>query len=164
VNGKVVRQPRVYSYFDPPPGVGVDCSGDEVLTKQSFAEEADLNFMMARYGVEHVALLSAMGARETFYGDFSDGLDYLEAHGKLLNAQEAFMSLSAPVRRRFGNDPAELLDFLMDPGNRDEAISLGLVNPVPAAQEPVVGAPKPAADKPASGPAIVAPGASGASA
>ena len=43
-------------------------------------------------------------------------------------ARDLFMSLDAEVRKRFGNDPAQLLDFLADNKNYDEAKKLGLVD------------------------------------
>ena len=38
------------------------------------------------------------------------------------------MALPSDVRSRFGNNPAELLDFLNDNSNYDEAIRLGLIH------------------------------------
>jgi len=37
-------------------------------------------------------------------------------------------SLPSKIRDRFGNDPSQLLSFLADSSNKDEAISLGLVS------------------------------------
>ena len=37
------------------------------------------------------------------------------------------MALDANVRKRFHNDPAELIDFVSDEKNRDEAVRLGLL-------------------------------------
>jgi len=36
------------------------------------------------------------------------------------------MALPSDVRKRFSNDPAELIDFLADKKNDEEAIKLGL--------------------------------------
>lgn len=52
---------------------------------------------------------------------------YAEAFAMVENAQEQFMTLPAAVRDRFRNDPASLFDFILDDGNRDEAIKLGLI-------------------------------------
>lgn len=43
------------------------------------------------------------------------------------NAKIQFDLLPAAVRDKFQNDPAQLFDFVMDAGNRDEAIKLGLI-------------------------------------
>jgi phage internal scaffolding protein len=49
-----------------------------------------------------------------------------------MDAQYQFDQLPALIRDRFHNDPQEMLAFLNDPNNYDEAIKLGLVNPPPA--------------------------------
>lgn len=71
-----------------------------------------------------------------FYGDFSNAPDYLDARMSLINAQKAFDGLSSEIRKRFGNDPLQLLAFLDDKKNKDEAIRLGLIDPPPPPPEP----------------------------
>lgn len=67
-------------------------------------------------------------SRPAFFGDFSAmPEDYTAALQLISNASESFASLPSAVRDRFGNDPAALLAFVADASNRDEAISLGLV-------------------------------------
>jgi hypothetical protein len=53
-------------------------------------------------------------------------------------AEEAFMAMPASVRSRFHNDAGELVNFVSDGRNREEAVKLGLVVP---ASVPVVPAP-----------------------
>lgn len=65
--------------------------------------------------------------QESFYGDFADGSDFQTHMDRIVSAQQQFDSLPAEIRDRFDNDPAELLDFVSDENNRDEAIELGLV-------------------------------------
>lgn len=58
---------------------------------------------------------------------------YAEAFAMVEHAHEQFMTLPAAVRDKFANDPAAIMDFVMDEGNREEAIKLGLlVKPAPA--------------------------------
>ena len=57
------------------------------------------------------------------------------------------MALPSRVRRRFDNDPAELMEFLADEANREEAVMLGLIEK----EEPVQPAPAPEGGAPASG-------------
>lgn len=67
--------------------------------------------------------------KPAFYGDFTAlPDDYIAALQLIRNASESFSSLPSAVRDRFGNDPAALLAFIADANNRDEAISLGLVD------------------------------------
>lgn len=109
---------------------GLFCPEDS-LTRQSFAEEADINTLVKRFG-----LTGQMPEAVSFptYGDFSQVMDYQSALNMVLEADDAFMSLPAETRARFGNQPGELLRFLEDPQNRSEAEKLGLV--VPKAPEP----------------------------
>lgn len=101
------------------------------LTKQSFSEECDINVIMARF--EKTGLLPNVNDQSPRYGDFDDVVDYDESLRIVMEADEAFSALSAKVRARFENDPSQLIEFVRDPANRAEAVSLGLVNPDVAA-------------------------------
>ena len=61
------------------------------------------------------------------FGDFSNEFDFRQAQETVIRAAEAFASLPSRVRKRFNNDPAELLEFLADEKNREEAVYLGLI-------------------------------------
>lgn len=116
-----------FTVYNPPKVAGVKFIKAS-LTRQEFANDADLNKIMERYSAGLAPLPS--GVRFPQFGDFSDGLDFQACLDKLIAAQTAFDSLPSAVRDRFSNDPARLLDFLSDEKNRDEAIKLGLVEPV----------------------------------
>lgn len=138
---------KVYSYFERPPSPGLDCSLDPSRTKQSFAEESDINFIMARYLETGQLDPLVVQQREAAFGDFSDGLDFMGAMNRVVEGQAAFGTLSSKVRDRFGNDPVLLLEFLSDPANRAEAEGLGLVQKPAAepARAPVSGTAPPEA-------------------
>lgn len=97
--------------------------------QQQFKDEVDINRIMKKYskGIPVTHLNRGAG----FYADFSEVKDYASALHSLAKAQSSFMELPSKLRSRFGNDPAQLLDFLSDPSNRDEAVKLGLVNAAP---------------------------------
>ena len=114
--------PRVYNAFDLPPKVVLSCQ-DLSRTQQHFKDECDLPKIMARA----MSTGEAPPTRPTFYGDFSSLGDFQTLHDKLNRAQNEFMSLPANVRERFYNNPANLIDFMFNPQNRQEAIALGLV-------------------------------------
>ena len=61
------------------------------------------------------------------FGDFSQSTDYTSVVLALDASKRAFESLPSSIRRRFNNDPAELVKFLEDPANREEAEKLGLI-------------------------------------
>lgn len=69
------------------------------------------------------------------FGDFSDGATFQTQRDRVLVVQQKFDSLPAETRYRFGNDPAKMLDMLADvetnPELREEAVKLGLIEPLP---------------------------------
>ncbi len=94
-------------------------------TKQAFGDEVDINHIMKKYSFNQVQphLQQGPGA----YGDFSQVVDFHTAMVAVSNAETAFMELPAKVRNRFENDPQQLLSFLDDQDNLEEARTLGLV-------------------------------------
>ena len=124
--------PKFYTSYEPPPQV--DYSNHEPsLTQQSFAEECDINNIVARYvttGVLGDPL--AVPTNSPQYGDFTSVADFHVAQTIIAEATQMFDLLPASIRKRFENDPAQLLAFMEDDSNREEAIKLGLVNsPLP---------------------------------
>lgn len=118
-------------------GPRIDCSKDEVLTQQSGKDDADINVIIER--AKRGAIIEPR-PQAPVYGDFTQvPTDLRDALNAIRRADELFMSLDAAVRFRFHNDSQEMLEFLNDPYNRDEAIKLGLVKaPVVPVVDPVV--------------------------
>lgn len=99
-------------------------------TKQAFAEECDINHIMARY--QRTGVLDFAQKHQGQYGDVT-GLDFEVGMQAIRLAQAMFNDLPSSVRARFKNDPGEFLDFVQDDVNRAEATRLGLLKPVPKA-------------------------------
>lgn len=95
------------------------------LTDQSGKDESDVNKIMAKY--EKTGLISHLNKRPGAFKDISGVEDYQTMLGKIQAAQDAFMTLPAATRLKFQNDPGQLISFLQDEKNTDEAIKLGLV-------------------------------------
>jgi phage internal scaffolding protein len=112
---------------------GLECL-DSTMAQQQFREECDINTIMERFGRTGELIAPV---RMPQYGDFDGVNDYHSAMNAIVEAQSAFESLPAKVRARFSNDPAEFLEFCFNEENRDEAIRLGLVEPVLQAPAPV---------------------------
>lgn len=100
---------------------------DPSLTQQQFKEECDINNIMKKY--QQTGQFLHLTGKQGVYSDFSELTDYQSMLHKVFNAQEAFQSLPAQVRARFQNDPGQLINFIQDKNNYDEALSLGLLNP-----------------------------------
>lgn len=99
--------------------------GGPSLTRQEFADECDINSIMAKYE-SHLAD-PMKSVREPIYYDFTASPSSLmEAMDIMARGQEAFMRLPATVRREFDNDPAQFVDFASDPANVDQLVEWGL--------------------------------------
>lgn len=118
-------------------------------TKQDFAEECDINNILAKY--VKTGVLAHANKYAGQYGD-ATGHDFQSAMETVTNAQTMFEELPAKIRERFGHNPAEFLDYVADPENIPEMESLGLINPRPQEEpknpsEEPRGAKKTTADK-----------------
>ncbi|AXH74939.1 MAG: internal scaffolding protein [Microviridae sp.] len=102
------------------------------LTRQEFAEDCDINVIMARY--ENTGVISHTSPRAPMYIDLTDVPDFRAAMDMMIDAEKAFMSLPAKVRKEFDNDARSFVDFAQDPENLDQMRSWGLAPPAP--QEP----------------------------
>ena len=105
-----------------PRRVSQSFDGVESLTVKSDMPMTSIRELLRRGSVPE-------NPNEMTYGDFTDVVDYETVLQRVITAQESFDSLPAKVRDRFKNDPANLIEFLNDESNRDEAIKLGLINP-----------------------------------
>lgn len=97
------------------------------LTQQHFKDEADINKIIARYNRTGVLVdPTTPRSGDALFGDFSEVKDFSDAQNFICMAKEAFMELDSSIRRRFHNDPAELIAFLNDPSNIEEGRKLGI--------------------------------------
>lgn len=125
----------MYGLSDRKPKVN---TGLESMVKQEFAQEADINNIWKKY--RRTGMVTHLSKRQPLYIDCSKVTGYHEALNKVTVAQQAFEELPGELKKRFNHDPAELIAFLQNENNRDEAIKLGMIaKPVekPAVQ-PVV--------------------------
>jgi len=103
------------------------------LTRQEFAEECDINVLMKRYENQDIGSIMRR-SQEPVYYDLTEAPSDLMGYMQLMqDAQNAFMTLSAQVRREFDNDPVRFVDFAGDPANLDQMRSWGLAPPAPQA-------------------------------
>lgn len=99
---------------------------EPTLAQQHFKDECDVNNILRKY--EATGLVTHVANGTPSYGDFSSVLEFQQAQNILIEAQDAFDSLPASLRKRFDNDPAVMLEFIENPDNREEAEKLGLLN------------------------------------
>lgn len=129
---------RAFGNYDPDEASaesGISFDPDEGRTQQEFAKECDINEIVRRFGITGQLPFTD---RMPVSGDFTGITDFQSAMEAVTRAQGAFMDLPAEVRARFRNDPQEMLTFLDDERNRDEAVKLGLVSAPPEVTRDVV--------------------------
>lgn len=125
---------------------GVDTrqfNSDPSLTRQEFAEECDINTIMKRYEGHNTGPNGLPNVGVPQYVDLSGMPTDLMGYMQLMqDAERAFMTLPAAVRREFDNDPIAFVDFASDPGNIDQMRAWDLAPPAkdpgPATGEPAV--------------------------
>lgn len=118
------RTPRVQFSSDKP-----------ARTEQSHAKACDINLIMKRY--EKTGIIAHAKQYAGHYGDFTGATDYQECIARVQEADEAFMSLPASIRKRFDNDPGLYFDFATNPANHDELVKLGLLQAEMREETPV---------------------------
>lgn len=105
----------------------VDCTGDKIRTKQSFKRETDINRIMEKYVKTGDVSPEALAQRQATFADVSEIGDFQQCQQQVIDAGRAFMTLPPDLRARFENEPAQLLDFVSQEENREEAIELGII-------------------------------------
>lgn len=101
---------------------------------QSQKSETDINEIVRRFAQTGQL---PMPTHLPTNADFDQVLDFQTAMNTIRAAQESFQALPAPVRERFGNDPAEFVNFCSTEGNEAELRKLGLLPPEPPKEEPL---------------------------
>lgn len=117
-----IRSPYNYDRDAVSFDTGLACD-DLSLTKQSEANDADINEIVRRFGLTGQL---PQGVRTPSYGDFVGVSDYRAALAAIQQADDDFMELPADLRARFQNDPQQYADFVLDPANKEQLYDLGL--------------------------------------
>ena len=137
---------QIYSRYNNPPKVDTTFEG-ESLTQQHFAADADINNIIAKYASTGV-LGDPLnpGTITPMFDDFTNVLDYHTAQTYIANALQSFAALPSDLRLRFNNDPGQLIAFIQDDNNREEAVRLGIIPEISSATTRVLADPLPAGD------------------
>ena len=103
--------------------------------KQSFRDECDINTIMAKY--EKTGLIDHNARYRGEYADVTGALELQEALQVVEDANDAFDSLTAKIRKRFDNNPENFLRFVTNPENKEAMHEMGLMAPKEPAPVPV---------------------------
>jgi hypothetical protein len=120
------ESPDMVLYFPP----------EEGRTRQEFAEDADINVLMARFE-KTGQLPSNIGANAPAYLDVSEVPDLATALAVVEEAKRAFLALPARARAEFDNDPVAFMAFAQDPANLDQMRTWGLAPPAEVPEPPL---------------------------
>lgn len=123
--------PKIRSFYEHGVSAGFR-SKEPSLTQQQFKDEADINYIIKMYDSSGV-YPGATGAtpREPMYGDFTDLPENAqEAYNQIIEAKNNFNQLPLEIRQRFNYDPSAFLDFVQNPANMKELVSLGLATEI----------------------------------
>lgn len=101
---------------------------EPTLTQQQFKESSDINNIVKKY--QQTGELPVHRKVGQFL-DVSNVQDYQQSLTTVFEAQKAFDNLPSAIRSRFKNDPQELISFIEDEKNYNEALNLGLINKNP---------------------------------
>lgn len=119
-----VSEHNAYTGLAPDPETG-ELVRMPSMTQQHHKEETDINTIVRRFGV--TGQLPQAGFKTPLEGDFTEITDFASAVRTVENARDAFAKLPAAQRDRFRNDPGEMIAFIQDEKNREEAIKLGMI-------------------------------------
>lgn len=119
-----LRTPYNYDTIAASNESALDCE-DPSLAQQHYKDECDINNILRQFNITGLLPQSPLSPR---YGDFTGIVDYQSALNAVIAAEDGFMTLPAETRAMFGNDPEQLINFLDNPENKDQAIKLGLID------------------------------------
>lgn len=95
-------------------------------TQKQYKDDVDVNKIMARYKktgqINHLR-----NAAQGTYMDLTQIPDLLTARLQILQAESAFQNIPPELRLKFQNKPENLIAYLKDSKNHEEAIHLGLM-------------------------------------
>lgn len=98
----------------------------ESRTHQSFKNECDLNHMMATYQRTGLIPQNKLPAR---YEDLSNATDYQTAKNLMIEADAAFQTIPASLRKKYDNNAAKFLAALESGEAQDDLREAGLLVP-----------------------------------
>lgn len=124
------KKPVLFSAYNPWSEKVDQEPGGPSMTRQEFTAECDINEIMKRYpGGQLPPLVGPEGPQ---YLDLTQSpATLLEAMNTMRDAERAFMTLPAEVRREFDNDPMAFVEFASDSENLEQMREWNLAPPAP---------------------------------
>jgi len=111
----------------------------EPRVERAHLKECDIKNIIRRYKQSGEPFPSSLQTEDI---DVSKMPSFFEAQLVIARGKAAFYAQPSAIRDRFGNDPAEYVEFLRNPLNDAEAVKMGLKRVRPKAEGEVATAPK----------------------
>lgn len=118
---------RYTKRYDVPKIAGIDFKKVKSITQQHFKERCDVNYILAKFAKDGALDPNDLSKKMPHYGDYSQ-VNYLAALEVVTRAKADFDILPSSIRAMFSNDVSQMLDFIADPANAEEAVRLGILN------------------------------------
>lgn len=115
---KISGRIRVFTTIDP---------NEPSLTQQNMKDSTDVHQIMKKYTKNQQDAFLKSPVAQGIYSDTASMPSYQTAMEFVAKADSAFELLPSNIRSRFRNDPQQLMDFLQNPKNKEEAINLGIL-------------------------------------
>lgn len=97
--------------------------GGPIMTDQSYKKDADVNELVRRW--KTTGIMPEKGQKQ-FLDLTQLPSSFEEAHDIVTQAWDAFNALPSVIRKKMGNDPANLQEFIDDPENAEILYNYGL--------------------------------------
>lgn len=125
---------KIVHPYGPKNKIVLDCSGDDGRTQQQFARECNINNIVEQFlGGKDITHINP---NEPVFTEVPQ-IDFTQAALALSAASQRMDQLPSKLREKFGNDPAQLLNYIQDrENNLDEGRELGIYAPEEAEPEP----------------------------
>lgn len=99
---------------------------EKSLTQQEFKDEVNINKIMTKY--KKTGIVTHIMQNLPMFDDVSEMMTLQDALNLKISADANFKNLPSKLRARFGNDVTQLIAFLDDNSNYEEAAKLGLID------------------------------------
>lgn len=113
---------KFFTKYNRPPRVSSPV-GVKTLTDSQYLPDCDINKVMKRALAGDTSLVNTS---KPVFADVDDYGDFLTNMNKVIEGRRHFEALPSEIRQKFGHDPVNLISFLADSKNDEEAIKLGL--------------------------------------
>ena len=104
--------------------VSIDFTGQKTMTEQCHKDSCDMHVILKKF--EKTGILEHVSKHAGTYNDYINAPDFREAMTLLAEAEQMFETVPAKIRKKFGNDPAEYLEFMQNPENYEAIKEMGL--------------------------------------